>query len=449
MCVCVCVWCSVHIVLPLKYAEVEKTYEDDQGIDDARIKFLKAIKDNDVKHVRYLLRSGVVNVDQFIVSDPNMAPCTVLNAACLYGHDELVKVLIEEFRADVNKVEDDGSTPLAYACEVGSVEIVKILLEHGAKVDMAAESVGIQCHPLFKAANSGYIDIIKILLEYGALKGSYKFHQCTPLAIACAYGHLEAAKIFLEAGVPVNVIADDNGFSLWLASRFGYHNIVELLLQHGAHVDLHCGDYYTSLMVACAFGHTKAVKVLLEHGANTSLIAKNGNFALERASHGGYRAIVKLLIKHNTFVNMANKKGLTALMAASRYGKFSTVQLLLKAGADKRMNTRDGFHRQAVDFARKGGHGQVVNLLLGLPTIKESFVTLLPLAAKWKTIGFLLELDDSSLSVIDCSTDEEALRLMLHKWLGINDPKPSWEVLAEAVEPLDENIAEKVVSFCN
>ena len=44
---------------------------------------------------------------------------------------------------------------------------------------------------------------------------------------------------------------------------------------------------------------------------------------------------------------------------------------------------------------------------------------------------------------------EEALRRMLLIWLGINDPKPSWEVLAEAVEPLDENIAKKIASFCN
>jgi hypothetical protein len=146
---------------------------------------------------------------------------------------------------------------------------------------------------------------------------------------------------------------------------------------------------------------------------------------------------------------MANKMGVTALMAASGHGKFSTVQLLLKAGADKKMKTRDGHCWEAIDIARKAGHDQIVNLLLGRPTIKESFITLLPLAAKWKTIGYLLELDCTLLSVINCSTNEEALRLMLLIWLSIDDPKPSWELLAEAVEPLDEKIAEKIASFGN
>ena len=427
---------------------MEKTGDVEREICDVHIKFLDAVKDNDVEYVRYLLKLRAVDVNQFIVvKNPKVPPCTALNAACLNAHDELVKILIEEFGADVNKVGDEGCTPLWCACKVGNIEIVKLLLKHGAKVHMGSESVGVP--PLFEVTISGDLEIIKILLEHGALKGSYYFHQCTPLAAACGYGYFEVAKTFLEAGVPVNVIADDGGFSLLMASRFGHPDIVELLLQHGAHIDLQNSDSYTALISACESGHTKVVKVLLEHGANTSLIAKNGNFALERASYGGYRAIVKLLIEHNAFVNMANKMGVTALMAASGHGKFSTVQLLLKSGADKKMKTRDGRRSEAIDFARKAGHDQIVNLLLGRPTIKESFITLLPLAAKWKTIGFLLELDDTLLSIIDCSTNEEALRRMLRIWLGINDPKPSWEVLAEAIEPLDENIAEKIASFCN
>ena len=425
---------------------MEKT-DDNEWIGEEHVKFLKAIQDSDVEYVRYLLNLGIVDVNEFIVYDPNLPPCTALDAACLNAHDELVKVLIEEFGADVNKVGDTGTVPLFYACKVVNVEIVKILLKHGAKLDMGPESVGIP--PIMEAANTGDLEIIKILLEHGALKGSYNFHQYTPLIVACAGGYLEIAKAFLEAGAPTDVITDDDSFSLFCASMSGHPDIVELLLQHGAHVDLQNSAGYTALIVACESGHTKVVKVLLEHGANTSLIAKNGNFALDRASYGGYRSIVKLLIKHNAFVNLANKLGVTALFAASSHGRFSTVQLLLQAGADKRMKTRDGHQSQAIDFARKAGHDQIVNLLLGRPTIKESFIALLPLAAKWKTIGFLLELEDTLLSIINCSTDEEALRMMLLIWLGIDDPKPSWEALAEAVEPLDENLAEKIASFGN
>ena len=61
--------------------------DDHERISDEQSKFLKAIKDNDVEHVRYLLKSGVVNVDQFI--KPNQ---TALAVACLNSYDKLVTV---------------------------------------------------------------------------------------------------------------------------------------------------------------------------------------------------------------------------------------------------------------------------------------------------------------------------------------------------------------------
>ena len=151
---------------------MEKTDEDDQGIGDTQIKlnFLNAVKGNDVEYIRYLLKLGVVDVNQIIGFDPKLNLFTALDVACQYGHNELVKVLIEELGADVSKVGDTGITPLFCACKVGNVEIAKILLKHGAKVDTGPEGVGIP--PLVEAASLGDLEIIKILLEHGALKGS-------------------------------------------------------------------------------------------------------------------------------------------------------------------------------------------------------------------------------------------------------------------------------------
>ena len=252
----------------------------------------------------------------------------------------------------------------------------------------------------------------------------------------------------LDNGALVNDIADDGSFALGVASQAGHSDIVLLLLQHGAEINLQDQSGKTGLIAACESGRTKVVKILLEHGANTSLMTKNRTFALRQACVHGHYAIVKLLIKHNADVNLATDRGFTSLMVASFNGRFNIVKLLLEAGANTRMVTKDGSANTVTSLTKIQGHNQILLLLSGRPTVKEAFIALLPLAAKWKTIGFLLDLNEKSLARIKCSTDEEALREMLGIWVGTEDPDPSWEALAEAIDPLDENIAKKITSLC-
>ena len=54
---------------------------------------------------------------------------TALMLAVSHGRNEMVKMLIE-CGANVNIQDDDGSTALMCACEHGHIEIVKLLLSH-------------------------------------------------------------------------------------------------------------------------------------------------------------------------------------------------------------------------------------------------------------------------------------------------------------------------------
>ena len=58
-----------------------------------------------------------------------------------------------------------GNTPLHAACEKGNLEIVKILLEHGAEKD--AENVD-GFTPLLRACTNGHLFVIKELAARGA-----------------------------------------------------------------------------------------------------------------------------------------------------------------------------------------------------------------------------------------------------------------------------------------
>jgi ankyrin repeat protein len=72
----------------------------------------------------------------------------------------VIKALIER-GADVDKATtDDGQTPLLNACLSGHVEIVKTLLEGGAAIDQSTTD---GTTPLYVACQEGHIDTARWL----------------------------------------------------------------------------------------------------------------------------------------------------------------------------------------------------------------------------------------------------------------------------------------------
>ena len=88
---------------------------------------------------------------------------TALYWASWYGHTDVVKFLLTEGNAEVDKPANDGCTPLYIAAEKGRTEVVKLLVEGGADLNLAMKSTGDT--PLIGAAWKGRIDVVRLLLE--------------------------------------------------------------------------------------------------------------------------------------------------------------------------------------------------------------------------------------------------------------------------------------------
>ena len=86
------------------------------------------------------------------------------------------------------------------------------------------------------------------------------------------------------------------------------------------------------------------------------------------------------------------------------------------------------------------------------PQLPEALKLLIPVAKEWRNIGTILKLKKVDLKSIATDEDNDTvancLREMLTLWLSQEDPVPSWEVLAEAVEPFSDQVAAKVKSQC-
>jgi len=80
------------------------------------------------------------------------------------GHLEVVKLLLEH-GADPNVKNRDGKTPLHNAASEGHLEVVKLLLERGADPNVKDDDGNT---PLHNAAWRGHLEVVKLLLEHGA-----------------------------------------------------------------------------------------------------------------------------------------------------------------------------------------------------------------------------------------------------------------------------------------
>ena len=114
---------------------------------------------------------------------------TALHRACIKQDISLVRLLLQQVvirsllnpdstsssirvaflqKHKINVRDNCGWTPLHEACNYGNVEIVNLLLEHGAAV---SDRGGKHCEgvtPLHDAATCGHIDVMETLLKNGA-----------------------------------------------------------------------------------------------------------------------------------------------------------------------------------------------------------------------------------------------------------------------------------------
>ncbi|KAJ7102707.1 ankyrin repeat-containing domain protein [Mycena epipterygia] len=328
------------------------------------------------------------------------------------------------------KADEESGEPLRIACLSGHTEIVRLLLENDANVHG-------QGSLLEGAARNGYLEIVTLLLGKGANINarSESYPYDTALSAACFEGHAVTVRLLLEQGAYVDGREGDKGGPLEVAASKGLTYIVGLLLARGANVNAQSKAYGSALKSACLGGHTDTVHLLLENGATIDGHEEDGS-PLYGAVSNGRTDIVGLLLEkgaeanaHGSYVYSHQKRCGSALKAACFLGYTEIARLLLENGADA--NGHEEEDGSPLQVAASHGFTEIVGFLLGKGAddnvLSEKYGSALQAACREghaDVVGLLLEnganVDESSLQIVASKGHAEIVGLLLEKSANVN-----------------------------
>ena len=119
----------------------------------------------------------------------------------------MLKLLVIDFKADINHLAGDGECPLSSFAELGDLSAVTWILEHGA--DPNKTSTGETA--IFKAINQDHLDMVKLLFKHGAKIDVTDVDGWT-VVFACE--SLAVAQYLIEKGADPTLL-DQAGFPCW------------------------------------------------------------------------------------------------------------------------------------------------------------------------------------------------------------------------------------------
>jgi cytohesin len=265
-----------------------------------------AVKRGDLETVKALLKNH-----PDLVSSKDKDGWTPLEFAAMFGHKDMVELLLAK-GADVNSKDTAcGRTPLHYA---RNESVAELLLTNKAEVD--ARGKGGET-PLFMVVLFGHKDVVESLLAHGADVNAKINNGETPL-----YGvqNKETAELLLAHGAGVNVkdnIGETPLHKAWNTA------ITELLLTNHADVNAKNKNGETPLHTVARSGLKDIVEVLLAHGADVNAKDNQGRTPLHDAAECGWQDVVELLVANKADVNAKDNKAETPMFLAESKGQIN------------------------------------------------------------------------------------------------------------------------------
>lgn len=190
-------------------------------------------KGENVLNISY--NTGDINLIEFFIQKYNISfsikdNFNILLEALLRNDIDQFKRLIENCTKSIIEVDNKyGETMLMIACRKNKPEIVKILIENGASLDMKNNR---QETALNIACTHNNTEIASLLIEKGALLSIKNNKQETPLIICTRNNNVDLVKLLLEKGASTSIKNSRKETALDIAKKNKFTNLIQLLSKY-------------------------------------------------------------------------------------------------------------------------------------------------------------------------------------------------------------------------
>lgn len=307
------------------------------------------------KVVRKLLQLGAS------VDAPGNQYGNAIQAACFGGHDEIVKILLEEGVSCSSTVKSEYSSPLQAALATGHVHVAQTLIDAGTQ--LATQE---QFDDAMKSASfNGNVEIVGQLL---AGKAGNFTPQIKPdsLQVALSGSQRRKARALLRRCADINESTGYFGNALAAAIASRKLELVKLVVDVGAKTDLR-GRFGYPLRAAAVVNSLDICRYLLDKGSDPNAEDTELGDPLQAAAASGNLELIILLLDHGASVDGKGGHFGNTLQAAAFHGNEQAVKLLIERGAavsEPWDHKPSGRYRDALQAAVYAGHENIVEVLL-------------------------------------------------------------------------------------
>ena len=308
--------------------------------------------------------------------------------ACQIGELDRVRELLDEDPTLANRVSAyvtyylGSGAPLKNAAAAGHLEIVKLLLEHGADPNLPEEGIAPHGHALYSAAANRHYEVAKLLLEHGAYPNPEVESSADALSRAisnadqrmidllCSYGAAREVHLLAYYGdvrtaaavFAVNPALANDPSALTNAAGEGHEAFVRLLLRYQP--DLPKRISFPAWSVGAKTRELNAL--LFQHGMNPSQPDWLRITPLHHFARKGDVEKAAFFIENGADLDARDEDICsTPLGWAAKFGKIEMVELLLKCGAKPNLpdDSPDLLWATPLAWATRRGHSAIVELL--------------------------------------------------------------------------------------
>ncbi len=278
---------------------------------------------------------------------------SALNTAQLIENTRLMEIYLNELR-NINPDKYDllelgiAYTKESFVEQIGRINLDAIELFVQSGIQLNPDEDDYYYLPINDAVETGNIDIVELLIEYGAdINVREQISDERPmLGIAADNESYELVALLVESGADINAVDNDNFSALMYAAMHGNIDITAYLVRKRA--DLNIKSY---------FGNSAIL-----------LAAKNLKYSNLKSEENPYYKIIRIFGESEKYVdyNVQNEEGWTCLMYAAKYGHILLVKYLLEKGAEPNayLYEPDSEGNTALRMANYYRYNEIADLLI-------------------------------------------------------------------------------------